>query len=157
MSEGTQMNTQTPHGIPVKVLQPDGDVKTFMIASVRKCPELAGLIKAIDEIDKCGAALEQKLTVQAYKAQKLQQESGKVEDFEAISTVVFELSNELQELREEREEAIMEFYMKGFHAAGYTEDQITDVVFPCISTDMYNEIRSKCRLGCGWVDFSRQE
>lgn len=135
------------NGIPIKLKMSDAEVTTVYFASVRKCPDLKGLIKAIGKLDRDEQAAARVLLKTISKTT--------AENFdwtEADEAAVQKSLEDQERLMMAKAEKIQAFFLTGLRAAGYNADD-ADMYLPFFNPDRYLDVAQRSLVGCGDVDF----
>ena len=141
------------NGIPIKLASPDENgaftnIETPVFATVRKCPKLLGLLKAVDQADLAETAAGRRVQL-ATEAMVDADEST----LEAITERASAAASAALEASLALCTAIRDFVHAGFVGAGYTPadaDRYADL----IGADRLAELRAATLLGAGRLDFS---
>lgn len=142
------------NGIPVTLKAPDEQgnftqIEKPVFATVRKCPELLGLLKAIGRSSIAEALAAKQAAAAAGALEKA--ENGELEKAAEAAGIA---SDKLTDATAGVFRAIREFVMAGFTGAGYTTDQ-AERYAALIPAERLGELRAACQLGCGPLDFTR--
>lgn len=144
-----------PHGMVIKVRDGEGGIEKIMFASVAKCGELAEKITAVRKIEHKLQKQEAKFAVLNAKVEKAATE-GDIDDVEAVTDKLLKNADKQEALTDERDDAIVDFYLAGLTGAGYTAEEAQDWL-GLLEIEKFLEIRRISRTGCGYVDFTKAE
>jgi hypothetical protein len=142
------------NGIPVTIKTTDDkgaftQVERPVFATVRRCPELLGKIKAIGRATIAEAKAARKASACATRMVEC-----KPEEIDALAQEADAASDELSDRTAAVFAAVRDFVVTGFTGAGYTPDQAENYA-NMIPQEMIGELRSACQLGCGPLDFTK--
>jgi hypothetical protein len=143
------------NGIPVKVATQDADgeytqVETVCFATIRKCPELAGALKAIIRADKAE-------TVAARRAQLAERailECEKDAELEALEEAAVKAVEAAEAATQAMFDSVRGFVLAGLKGAGYTETQ-AERYADYLPFDRLAELKAAAMIGSGRLDFTQ--
>ncbi len=143
------------NGIPVKVATQDKDgeytqVETVCFATVRKCPELAGALKAIIRADKA----ETVATRRAQLAERAILECEKDDELASLEEAAVAAVETAEAATQAMFDAVREFVLVGLRGAGYKENQ-AERYADYLPFDRLAELKAASMIGSGRLDFTR--
>ena len=141
-------------GIPIKLNLPDekGEmtvIETAVFATVRRCPELAGLLKDIARAD----VHEDASLMRVHQARQLLMKATTEEETATAEAAAVKAVENNEDATKVLSDAVRAFLVKGFTGAGYTEEQAqryADILPP----DRLRELKSSALVGSGRLDFT---
>jgi hypothetical protein len=160
------MNTEAPHGLPIKVFSHDGtSIETILFASARKEPKLRGMIKEIDALERKMTGLQSQAEMIPIEAEAEQAEMSAAKDGKDPKKVLQavrelrqkgeKLVQEIDDINDKRIDKICEFFEAGLKSAGYSGEPL-EMHYQLLAIKNYPEIRLVCMTGCGIADFTKK-
>jgi len=136
------------NGIPVSLKGENGAIEKPVFATARKCPALLGKLKDITKADTAE-------TVAARRARDAEARIGSctAEELDAVAVEAEGKALAAQAASVAVMDAVHEFLLAGFAGAGYTPEQ-AEYYTSLIGPERLQELKAKCLLGSGVVDFS---
>lgn len=144
-------------GIPITILVPDdkGELtqkETAVFATIRRCPELQGILKEISKLE----VQEASATVRINLVSKKLVEAQTDEDVTKAEESILKAVSDSEDISEKLANKIREFLVKGFIGAGYTEaeaNRYADIIPP----EKIGEIKGYAMIGSGRLDFTKAQ
>lgn len=142
-------------GIPVKIAtydeqgEPTGNYEVAVFATLRRCPKLAGLLKAIQRAD----VAEDAATVRASVARRKLMAAETPEDIDAAETAAMAAMETLCAAQQALADAVHAFLVAGFVGAGYTDEE-AERYTAMLPRERYRELNDACLIGAGRLDFT---